>query len=611
VLRVHRQLRRTVCLLLLAVALTLGWLTTAPSAWAVESIPRYDVVVTVHADGTFHVHEQIVYDFGDAQRHGIYRTIPVRYTYDDSRDRVVDVRNIRVTSPTGAPTDVQTQEDNGTLEIRVGDPGRTVTGLQTYVLDYDVSGAMNAFPDHAEVFWNAVGTEWSAAITRATVAVQGPAAPTQAACYAGPDGSGLPCTSSRVASGGAGFLQDGLAPYQGLTVAVAFPVGSVTVPPPTLEERFSVVRAFAVTPWTVSAALLVLAAALAGIGWFAWTRGRDRRWRGQVPGLDPAPGQPDDESATERRPLFTGPEGAVEFTPPDGVRPGQVGTLLDEQANPLDVTATIVDLAVRGYLRIEELPRGHWFSSRDWRLTQLEQPDETLLSYEVLLLAAIFDGRDSVLVSELRRTFATDLRKVESGLYADVVRLGWFRRRPDTTRQRWKALGVVCTALGAGLTYLLARYTHAGLVGIACVLAGLVLVVVSSRMPARTAKGSAALARVLGFRQYLRTAEAEQLRFEERADIFSRYLPYAIVFGETDRWARAFASLADDPRSAAAIGWYVGPVGWNFGHFGDSMQSFSTTTSGAIAATAASSGGSGFGGGSSGGGFGGGGGGSW
>src|SRR5206468_3896370 len=88
-------------------------------------------------------------------------------------------------------------------------------------------------------------------------------------------------------------------------------------------------------------------------------------WPAAGPGREPARGQTDDDSATEARPLFTGPEGAVEFAPPDGVRPGQVGTLLDEQANPLDVTATIVDLAVRGYLRIEELPRAHWFSSRD------------------------------------------------------------------------------------------------------------------------------------------------------------------------------------------------------------------------------------------------------
>jgi uncharacterized membrane protein len=94
--------------------------------------------------------------------------------------------------------------------------------------------------------------------------------------------------------------------------------------------------------------------------------------------------------------------------------------------------------------------------------------------------------------------------------------------------------------------------------------------------------------------------------------VFSRYLPYAIVFGEADRWAKAFASLgaAQAAGQTAALGWYSGPAGWEFSHFGDSIGSFADTTAGAIAATA-SSGGSGFSGGSSGGGFGGGGGGSW
>jgi uncharacterized membrane protein len=134
-------------------------------------------------------------------------------------------------------------------------------------------------------------------------------------------------------------------------------------------------------------------------------------------------------------------------------------------------------------------------------------------------------------------------------------------------------------------------------------------------MPARTAKGSAMLARVLGFRTYLHTAEAEQLRFEERTDVFSRYLPYAIVFGDAERWAKAFAALAaaqvaGGTAVAPVLPWYSGPAGWDLGHLGDSMGSFASTTAGAIATTA-SSGGSGFSGGSSGGGFGGGGGGSW
>jgi uncharacterized protein (TIGR04222 family) len=596
-----------VLLLLLAPLLLL----VAPgAAWAAESIPAYDVQVQVRADGSLHVREAITYDFGTAERHGLTREIPVRYRYDETDDRVVLVDDVRVTSPTGAPTDVERTDDGDLLVLRIGDPDRTVTGRQVYVLDYDVRGAMNPFPDHAEVFWNAVGADWSAAVGTVTATVTGPAAATRAACFAGPDGSALPCTSATISAGRAVFTQTALQPYEGMTVAVAFPVGSVTVPPPILDERFSPARAFEVTPWTVVGALLVLGAGLFGVGWFAWTRGRDRRWRGQVPGLDPAAGQADDVSATEARPMFTSPAGAVEFQPPDGVRPGEIGTLIDERANPLDVTATIVDLAVRGYLRITELPRPHWFASRDWRLDQLKDADDALMAYEKTLLAALFKGRTQVAVSELKRTFAADLGKVQEMLYADVVRLGWFRRRPDRTRRAWAVLGIVCVALGAGLTYLLARYTHLGLLGVAAVLAGLALLVVSRWMPARTARGSAALARTLGFRQYLRTAEAEQLRFEERADVFSRYLPYAVVFGETDRWAKAFASLADDPRTATTMAWYVGPAGWDFGSFGDSMSSFSSTTSSTLSTTA-SSGGSGFSGGSSGGGFGGGGGGSW
>jgi len=117
--------------------------------------------------------------------------------------------------------------------------------------------------------------------------------------------------------------------------------------------------------------------------------------------------------------------------------------------------------------------------------------------------------------------------------------------------------------------------------GFGVVAGGLALRMSAKHMPARTPKGSAVLARVLGFRQYIRTAEVDQLKFEERESIFSRYLPYAIVFGDTDRWAKAFASLAADPSTGGAGGagglyWYSGPGSWDLGHFGSSMNSFTT-----------------------------------
>ena len=104
-------------------------------------------------------------------------------------------------------------------------------------------------------------------------------------------------------------------------------------------------------------------------------------------------------------------------------------------------------------------------------------------------------------------------------------------------------------------------------------------------------------------------AETERQRFAERENIFSEYLPYAIVFGCVERWAKAFKDI---DTSAQTSSWYVGNAPFNAGLMSSSLQGFSSNLGSAIAATPGSSGGSGFsGGGGAGGGGGGGGGGSW
>jgi uncharacterized membrane protein len=114
---------------------------------------------------------------------------------------------------------------------------------------------------------------------------------------------------------------------------------------------------------------------------------------------------------------------------------------------------------------------------------------------------------------------------------------------------------------------------------------------------------------VQGFRRFIDESEKERAQFAERKHLFSEYLPYAIVFGATEKWAKAFADI--DGR-LPDTGWYSGPGYFTVGSFNDSMDGFATTTSGTISSTPSGSGGSGFGGGGfSGGGGGGGGGGSW
>jgi uncharacterized protein (TIGR04222 family) len=378
----------------------------------------------------------------------------------------------------------------------------------------------------------------------------------------------------------------------------------VADPAPVLRERWSFGRAFSATPWTLGGSSLLLAIVLGGLWMLLWRRGRDRRYRGSP--VDQVMGDPTGEE--QAVPLFEGDASApVEFAPPEDLRPGQIGTLVDEQANVLDVSATIVDLAVRGFLTIEEIPKHGLFSKADWRLRRRDAAPDGLLGYERTLLDGLFRDGNDVTISALRTTFVERLKTVQDDLYDDAVGRGWFGVRPDKVRQRWRGRGVLVLLAGGALTYALARWTHLGLLGVPVVLGGLLLAIEAHRMPSRTAKGTAILRRVRGFRIVIDKAEANMARWAEQENVFTRYLPYAIVFGCTDKWARAFASLGTPPDTS----WYVGSHPFTYVAFADSMDHFTVTTGGTIASTPAGSGSSGFSGGFSGGGGGGGGGGSW
>ena len=424
-------------------------------------------------------------------------------------------------------------------------------------------------------------------------------------CFAGPVGSNLPCTTAEASGDVATFTASPVDHGDAVTVVVGFPKGLVAVPTPVLDERWTFSRAFAVTPVTAGLSAAMLAAACGLVGALIWKTGRDRRYSGSH--VDVAFGS---ETGTEQTvPIMERAITPVEFEPPDKLRPGQVGTLWDEVANPLDVTATIIDLAVRGYLRIDEIAKQGWFGKPDWTLVKLKD-DGKLKRYEAVLFNALFEGRDQVKLSDLKNTFATELKKVQDALYEDAVEQGWFHARPDKTRTKWQVLGVLAVVAAVGIAVLLAVFTHAGLLGIPLVIGAIVLLWGAKRMPRRTAKGTGTLRRVQGFRRFIEESEKERARFAERQNLFSEYLPYAVVFGATDKWARAFAGIDGQlPQTY----WYTGSHGYfTVGSFNDSMDGFATTTSGTITSTPSGSGSSGFGGGGfSGGGGGGGGGGSW
>lgn len=576
----------------------------AGAAFGAEGIDHIAVDLTARRDGTLDVVETIDYDFGVVPKHGIIRVIPDRRRFDAHHDRRYPIHVTSVTASGGAAANRKVSQKGFNLEIRIGGPKQTTAGRHTYVISYTVAGAFDHFRDHDELTWNAVGTEWSVPLGGVTVKLHTPAPISRVGCVAGYTDSRLACTSASVAAGGdeADFSNGLLNENQGVTVVAALPVGSIQNVGPILVKHWTVDQGFTVTRTNVGVSVALAVLLVGGIFFLAWRVGRDRRYVGSA--TDAVFGNP--SGASERVAVFEDHTTPVEYTPPEKLRPGQIGTLVDEVAGPLDVSATIIDLAVRKYLRIEEIPKEHWFGKPDWRLVRLELNDP-LLRYERLLLDALFAGTEgTVLLSSLKTKFHESLVKVESALYDDAVARGWFLRRPDKARAFWHRIAILAILVGGGITALLAWRTSRGLIGLPIILGGIVLLPCAHAMPRRTPKGTATTRRVLGFRRFIAESERDRAKFAEQKQLFSEYLPYAIVFGVVDRWAKTFEGLADLPDTS----WYNSSAPFNAIVFSHAINGFATTSVGTMQSTPAGSGGSGFSGGVGGGG-GGGGGGSW
>lgn len=254
---------------------------------------------------------------------------------------------------------------------------------------------------------------------------------------------------------------------------------------------------------------------------------------------------------------------AVQFHPPEGVRPGSVGVIEGRSVTPRDLGAAFVDLAIRGYFRIGRPgPPPSRHQRADWLLEAPHQPPppERLSRAERTVLAAMFPQHSQVLLSAAKPAMRTALVGLREELDQEAVGRRWLQ--PSRAGSGWRIGGpivgvgalilVVGSLLGApdrlflpGLFVVVLAGAHAGL----------------GRPRPRTAEGTAVAVQVAGFRRYIATAEARQLRFEEAAGIFSRYLPWAIAFDLTDHWCRVFKDVVAQARAQGDVTFAGGYVG--------------------------------------------------
>ncbi|MEU0884750.1 DUF2207 domain-containing protein [Lentzea sp. NPDC005914] len=435
----------------------------------------------------------------------VNRTVPLRLAVGNDLERQYQVTDAKV-------------EGNG--KATVGDDKFSVKleGGQA-TLTYTVVGAVAPVGDALEVRWQVAGG-WDTELDKVAVTFSAPDSPTSVNCLAGPVGSSQPCTSADLADG-KGVRAQEIKLGAGERVDVAIGLSAGVVPPnAVVVEQSGLAAAFALTPVSGIALGGLLLLLLGGVALLWYLRGRD------VAALSSEVGAVSV--------LVRDQSGRVAFASPDGVLPGQVGTVVDEHVDVVDVTATVIDLAVRNYLWIAETD-GH-----DWQIVRRNPADDSLSGYEKAVYEALLpQGADAVTVSELRGR-GLDLARVRDELYTDVVEKRWFVRRPDAERSLFWWVGIVIAVLGVAATVVLALTIGNALFGLAVAVGGVALAFGARSMPARTKRGSELLVHVRGLRGYLHGVTPDDVPEDDRELVFSRSLPYAVVLGETERWLTTF-----------------------------------------------------------------------
>jgi uncharacterized membrane protein len=510
----------------------------------------FDVDLTVLENGDIEVVETrtIAFQGGPFQRG--FRTIPLQRI-----ERISDVEffggDRRYEQSTSQqPYTYQTSVDGNNFSITWYFPPISNETL-TFELRYTAEGALRIYEGGDQIWWVAVEGDRGYPVRAAQTTVHLPSGVDEiqnAAAY------GVPAETNVLDPQTVVFTADGtIDPGERFEVRVQFPHGVVDAAPPAWQVAEDA-RQASQPPGGAPAAvgsdpyrqlvnlltgfigLFIAVAGTVGLFLLWYNRGRDA----------PAP------LVADYLP-----------NPPGDLPPGIVGTLLDERVDMQDVIATIVDLARRGVISMQETEEKGFLgigARRDFVFTQQDH-DVTLREYEKTLVKRLFGGKRSRKLSSLKEKFYRDLPELEKQLYSAAVDEGFFQRSPETTRRLYTMLGFGALVLAfiAGVFALIGLVSFAP--GVLCIPFGLGVVaiglfIIARAMPRKTSKGSQAAAQWNAFRRYLDNIE-DYTDLQQATDIFDRYLPYAIAFGLENSWVQKFAQV-----ETPAPPWYqpAGPI---------------------------------------------------
>jgi len=564
--------------LLILFSIFLGVFFSFSFCWA-ETINGFNSIININTDATVDISETIDYDFGNLEKHGFYRDIPINYFGSSNYSIIID--NVSVKDENGKVYSFSKSYDNKNIKFKIGDANVLISGIKTYEIKYNTFGAISHFANYDEFYWNVNGFDWTVPILKSKATVFLPLEAKddsifEIKCFYGSYGSKSECdynfetkedhievnfVTPRILNAG-----------ENLTIAIKFPKGIVSQSTTRKVNIYQlIINFFDFNNLDLDVAILFVLAFV-----FIWFKfGKEPRGRGVI---------------------------IPQYDVPDGLTPIQVGTIADQVTDGVDISAQIIYLAINGYLRISKLEK------EDYKLEKLKDDNSLVNLFDKNLMGYLFNQGNEVNLSDIKKrkdVFLTQkyIADIKKDVISDLESKEYFKKNGT------KAKMIVLLVFGA----LIAINYHL-FIGIISFIVSLILItLVGYVFSVRAKKGVEAKEYINGLKLYLSVAEKRRIDFhndpKKNPKIFEKFLPYAMVLGIEKKWASQFDSiyLSNWYHSSSPVSFVLAD---NFIH---DIAAFSTATNSAFAFSTSGSGSSAFGGGGgfSGGGGGGGGGGSW
>lgn len=605
-------------------------------------ITKFDVGIFVKKDASIDVKETIDVTFSQ-DRHGIFRKIPVRYTDDNGFAYKMKVGKISVLDGTGKTIDFKKYNEGSDFVLQIGNQDLEIIGDIQYVINYTVQRGMRFFDDHDEIYWNPIGVGWPTPIYNATSTVylekEIENAKENSICFTGGFGSNEQACSVTAFNGREIEFKANktLNAYEGLTVAVNLPKGLVSEP--TKKDYFLM---FLLDNWAFSIPIVVFF----GMFYLWYFKGKELDLRrAEVVQYGPPDNLTPGEVGYLLKEKYSNEFVAadivnlavkgyltireVEFEIPEVLKNIRkvfskvsvvvaiiiltfsisfIPMLLKGDKEGVFIVPVFIFLGVASLIIFANIKKQFTKSTKselvDYEIENLKDwaKAEDLTVHEKKLLKGLFANKilGKIKLSE-KKKFYLHAQKASIEIGKQIGRKNYFEKRRLNSKVFYAVDGILFGFAMFMIGIVAQRLDFV----FSAILTAILLISFGAIMSKKTKKGANAYWHAMGYEHYIDVAQKYRAKFNEEENIFEKTLPYAMIFGNVDKWAKAFEGITKESPS-----WYHSSASLSSFHattFANSLNNgFAKATKSASTSPSSSSSG-----GSSGGGGGGGGGGSW